>query len=105
VDPLQLIQEAKKTRKRKRKTANKDGDQNEEDRANNEDEDVSTGMHRNTEENVAPPRRISNLAEYTGSQPCKLSSLKSEIIVSMEEALHCLFLAIVSVHVEVLAQR
>jgi hypothetical protein len=96
------MHEAKKSRKRKRKTTRKDGSQNEEARSNNQEEDVSTGMHHPT---VASPQGIHNLTEYRASQPFKLRSLKSEIVVSMEEALHCVSLAIVSVHVDMLAKR
>jgi hypothetical protein len=53
---------------------------------------------------VEAPARLGRLKD-AGLQPCKLSTLNGEVEISMDGAIHCIVLAIVAVHVKVLAKR
>lgn len=94
------MREAKRSRKRKRKAKHQDSSQTS--TLGNGEKAVNRGKH---PQMLAAPESLCNLTEYRGSQLCKLCTLKSEINVSMEEALHCVCLAIVAMHVKVLAKR
>lgn len=97
-DPLLLMREAKRFRKRK----HRDQDGGRTTKPTKEQELVHPGKEPPLQEVL---EGVCDLTEYRGPQLCKLHTLVSETETSMEEALHCGFLAIVAVNVKVLADR
>ena len=96
------MHDAKRSRKRKRRDRDRESIPTAE--ATGVQEAVSTGAQNHGKPQQAP-NTVCNFTEYRGGQLCRLRTVNTEVDVSMEEALHFLFLAIITAHVKASARR
>ena len=93
------MQGGKRSRKRKRRDKGKEKEMVPTAGSTGAQEALNAG-EKSPQQHREAPNRSRDVTEYRGTQLCRLCTLDCEVDVSMEEAVHFLFLAIVTVHVQ-----